>query len=98
MIAINLIELTASSGSPLLFTSVLDLNEIGIFSYIINIIIYIFFFILDDIIIFLILMLLMYKTKLFDKHSKYLSLISGIILFLIAIALIFKPEWFLFNF
>ena len=51
-----------------------------------------------NIIIFLILMLLMYKTKLFDKHSKYLSLISGIILFLIAIALIFKPEWFLFNF
>lgn len=98
MIAINLIELTASSGSPLLFTSVLNLNDIGTFSYIINIIIYIFFFILDDIIVFFVLMLLKYKTKLFDKHSKYLSLISGIILFVIAISLIFKPEWFMFNF
>lgn len=98
MITINLIELTASSGSPLLFTSILELNEISTFNYIINIIIYIFFFILDDIIIFLILMLIMTKTKLLEKSSKYLSLISGVMLLLIAAILIFKPELFMFNF
>jgi len=97
-ITVNLVELACSAGLPLLFTSVLAINDLNTFEYGLYIFIYIFFFLIDDIIVFLIAMKTTEVTGLSTKYGKYSSLIGGILMLLIGALLILKPEWIMFNF
>ena len=60
--------------------------------------IYIIFFMLDDFIIFMIAVTTMNIKVISTKYSKYSHLIAGIIMLIIGILLILKPEWVMFNF
>ncbi|MCI9110298.1 MAG: hypothetical protein HFH47_00620 [Bacilli bacterium] len=97
-ITVNLVELACSAGLPLLFTSVLAMNDLNAFEYGLYIFIYIFFFLIDDIIIFLIAMKTMEIKGISTKYGKYSSLIGGVLMLLIGALLILKPEWIMFNF
>ncbi len=97
-ITVNLVELACSAGLPLLFTTVLAMNDLNFIEYALNIFIYIFFFLIDDIIVFLLAMKTMEVTGLSTKYGKYSHLIGGILMLLIGALLIFKPEWIMFNF
>ncbi len=97
-ITVNLVELACSAGLPLLFTSVLAMNDLSTIEYGFNIFIYILFFLLDDIIVFVIAMKTLEVTGISTKYSKYSHLIGGIIMLLIGLLLIIKPEWIMFNF
>ena len=95
---VNLIELACSAGLPLLFTQILAINNLSTFMYGINIFIYILFFLFDDLIIFTIAMITFKVTGISTKYTKYSHLIGGIIMLLIAVLMIFKPDWLMFNF
>ena len=97
-ISVNLVELACSAGLPLLFTSILAMNDLNAFQYGFNLFLYILFFLLDDIIVFFIAMKTLEVTGISTKYSKYSHLIGGIIMLLIGILLIFKPAWIMFNF
>lgn len=97
-ITVNLVELACSAGLPLLFTSVLAINDLNVFQYGLYIFIYIFFFLIDDIIVFLIAMKTTEVKGISTKYGKYSSLIGGILMLLIGALLVFKPEWIMFNF
>lgn len=97
-ITVNLVELACSAGLPLLFTSVLAINDLNTLEYSLNILIYIIFFLIDDIIVFIIAIKTMEVTGLSTKYSKYLSLVGGLIMLAIGALLILKPEWIMFNF
>lgn len=95
---VNLIELACSAGLPLLFTQILAINNLSKLMYAINILIYIFFFLLDDLIVFIVAMITLKVTGISTKYTKYSHLIGGLIMLIIAILMIFKPEWLMFNF
>lgn len=95
---VNLIELACSAGLPLLFTQILAINHLSGIMYGLNIFIYIFFFLLDDIIIFIIAMITFKVAGISTKYTKYSHLIGGLIMLLIAMLMLFKPEWLMFNF
>lgn len=95
---VNLIELACSAGLPLLFTQVLALNNLSNIQYIIYVLIYILFFLIDDLIVFIVAMKTFEITGISTKYNKYSHLIGGIIMLLIGILMIFKPEWLMFNF
>lgn len=97
-ISVNLIELACSAGLPVIFTQLLAMNNLSNIQYALYIIIYIFFFMLDDLIIFAISIKTMELTGISTKYSKYSHLIGGILMLLIGILLIIKPEWLMFNF
>ena len=97
-ISVNAIELACSAGLPVIFTNVLALNEISSLERCIYIFIYIFFFLLDDLIVFFIAMFTLNIKAISTKYTKYSHLIGGIIMFIIGILMIFKPEWLMFNF
>ena len=97
-VSVNFIELACSAGLPLLFTQILALNNLSILSYMIYILIYIFFFLVDDIIVFVIAMFTLKITGISNKYSKYSHLIGGIIMLLIGLLMIIKPEWLMLNF
>lgn len=97
-VSVNLVELACSLGFPTIFLEILSLNKIHGFSKIIYLLIYIFFYIIDDLVV-LILSLKAFETKgISTKYNKYVNLVGGILLLLMGILLIFKPDWVMLNF
>ena len=97
-IGVNFIELLCSAGLPALFTEILAINKVSMGMGIVYNLIYIIFFMLDDFIIFMIAVTTMNIKVISTKYSKYSHLIAGIIMLIIGILLILKPEWVMFNF
>lgn len=96
--SVNLIELACSAGIPVIFTELLAINNLSGASYALYIGIYILFFMLDDLIIFTIAVKTFELTGISNKYSKYSHLVGGILMLLIGVLLILKPEWLMFNF
>ena len=58
---------------------------------------YIIFFLLDDLIVFFIAMFTMKATGISTKYGKISHLIGGIIMLLIGVLLLVKPDLLMFN-
>lgn len=97
-ISINLVEMICSAGLPVLFTQVLSLNHLNTFETGLYLFIYVLFFMIDDVIIFVIAMKTSELTGMSNKYARTAHLIGGIVMILIAILMVFRPEWLMFNF
>jgi len=97
-ISVNVIELLCSLGLPVIFTQVLAINNLSTSQQLIYILIYIFFFLLDDLIIFFIAMKSLKLKAISNKYTKYSHLIGGLIMLIIGLLMLIKPEWLMFNF
>lgn len=97
-ISVNLIELACSLGFPVIYTEMLSINNVTGFSRIIYLLIYIFFYMIDDLVVFTISMITLQATGITNKYNKLCTLVSGIIMILMGLLLIFKPGWLMFNF
>ena len=97
-VSVNLIELACSLGFPLIFTEILSINNINGILKIIYLLIYIFFYLIDDIAVFSISMFTLEATGITNKYNKLCTLISSIIMILMGLLLLFKPEWLMLNF
>ena len=95
---VNLIELACSLGFPVIFTEILSVNEIGGVAKIIYLLIYIFFYMIDDMIVFSVSMITLEATGITNKYNKLCTLISAIIMIVMGLLLIFKPDWLMLNF
>lgn len=95
---VNILELACSAGLPVVFTQVLSMNNLSTLEYILYIGLYILFFMLDDIFIFAVAVKSFELTGISTKYSKYSHLIGGILMLIIGILLVLKPEWLMFNF
>ena len=96
--SVNLVELACSAGFPTIFITILELNNIDGLIKIGYILIYILFFLIDDLAIFIIAMLTLKISGVTTKYSKIAHLVGGIIMIVIGLLLIFKPEWIMLNF
>ncbi|MFA7654053.1 MAG: hypothetical protein WCX97_03375 [Candidatus Magasanikbacteria bacterium] len=95
--AVNLVELVCSAGLPAVYTQILALNDLAGWQYYAYILLYIFFFMIDDLFIFFVAMTTLKMTGISTKYSRYSKLIGGVIMLIIGILLIFKPEWLMFG-
>ena len=96
--SVNLIELLCSLGIPVMFTNVLAMNELSTLEYVIYIGLYLIFFLIDDILVFVIAMKTLKIKGISNKYTKYSHLIGGVIMVLLGILMVIKPEWLMFNF
>lgn len=97
-ISVNFIELACSLGLPLMFDQILIINNVNTIERILYILLYILFFLIDDIIIFLIAATSFKVSAISTKYSKISKIIGAIILLIIGIFMIIKPEWLMLNF
>lgn len=96
--SVNIIELACSAGLPLIFTQLLAINKVtGVFAFM-YILLYTFFFLFDDLVVFIIALKTMEVTGISTKYSKFSHLIGGILMLIIGILLILKPEILMFQF
>ena len=96
--SVNLIEMACSLGFPLVFNEILTVNSISGFTRIIYLLIYIFFYMIDDIVVFTISMVTLEATGITNKYNKLCTLISAIIMIVMGLLLLIKPDWIMFNF
>ncbi len=95
--SVNLIEIACSAGFPALFTQILAINDIAMWQRYLYMAIYIFFYMLDDMIVFVLAMVTLQSTGISTKYAKQITFFSGILIFILGILLIVKPEWLMFN-
>jgi hypothetical protein len=91
-ITVNIIELACSAGLPVIYTTMLAYNDIGIYQSAMYILVYVLFFMFDDLLIFTIAVITFKVTGISSKYAKYSNLFGGIIMFALGIILIFFPQ------
>jgi len=95
--AVNLVELICSAGLPVIFTQILTLSNLSDWQYFEYMLLYIFIFMLDDLFIFFTAMITLEMTGISTKYSRVSHLIGGILMAIIGLLLIFKPELLMFG-
>ena len=96
--SVNLIELACSLGFPMIFTEILSINEITGLPRILNLLLYIVFYMIDDMVVFTISMVTLEATGITNKYNKLCTLVSAIIMIIMGLLLILKPEWLMLHF
>lgn len=96
--SVNVVELACSAGFPTLFIEILNINNVSFMKEILYILLYILFYLMDDLVIFIIAMLTLQLTGISTKYNRISHLVGGILMIIMGLLLIFKPEILMFNF
>lgn len=94
---VNIVELICSAGFPVIYTQILSLSHLPVWQYYLYLLLYIFIFMFDDLFVFIVSMLTLQMTGITTKYSRFSHLIGGILMILIGLLLIFKPELLMFG-
>lgn len=95
--AVNLVELICSAGLPAVYTQILSLANLPAWQYYLYLLFYILIFMLDDLVVFFAAMITLKMTGLSTKYSRVSHLVGGILVLVIGLLLIFKPEVLMFG-
>jgi thiol-disulfide isomerase/thioredoxin len=95
--AVNIVELICSAGLPAIYTQILSFSNLPTWQYYLYLIFYIFIFMLDDLFVFFTAMITLQAVGIQTKYSRFSHLIGGIIILIIGLLLLFKPEFLMFN-
>jgi thiol-disulfide isomerase/thioredoxin len=96
-VAVNIVELICSAGLPVIYTQILTLSHLEAWQYYLYLLLYVFIFMLDDLFVFIISMKTLELTGVTTKYSRFSHLIGGILMLILGIILIFKPELLMFG-
>jgi hypothetical protein len=95
--AVNLIELVCSAGLPAIYTQVLALSNLPRWKHYLYLAFYILIFMIDDLAVFVVAMTTLKAVGIESKYARFSHLVGGILMFLIGLALLFKPELLMFG-
>ena len=90
--AVNLVELVCSAGLPAIYTQVLSLTPMPKWQYYLYLLFYILIFMLDDLIVFVIAMVGLKAVGIESKYARMSRLVGGIVILLIGLLMLIKPE------
>lgn len=96
--SVNLIEFFCSAGFPAIYTKILSLQNLSSIQYYLYLVFYNLFYMLDDFIVFGVALLTLSHFKFSDRYNRYSTLIAGLLIFILGLLLIFKPEFLMFNY
>lgn len=96
-LGVNFIEFFCSAGLPAIYIRILTLSHLNSLSYYLYLLLYTFIFILDDLIIFSVAIFTLSKFGFTEKYSYWTTLIGGVIILILGVLLIFKPEILMFG-
>lgn len=97
-ISVNMVELACSAGFPTIFSEVLVANEVTGVARIIYLLIYVLFYMIDDMVVFTISICTLTISGVTTKYNKLVKIVGGVLMLIMGLLLIFKPEWIMLNF
>lgn len=96
-VGVNFVELLCTAGFPMIFTGVLTAHRLSAVAYYFYLFVYILFYMLDDMAIFSVVVVTMSSKRFVEKYGKISKLISGIVILILGILMIFKPKLLMFG-
>jgi len=93
---VNLVEFFCSAGLPAIYTRILTLNQISTLNHYLYLLLYTFVFMLDDLIIFSLAVITLSRVGFTEKYNYWTTLIGGLLILILGLLLIFKPELLMF--
>lgn len=91
-LSVNIIEFACSVGIPQAFTKILDINMLSFLERQMYMLAYILMYMVDDLIVFGIALYSFEKIGLTTKYSKLSNLVGGILMVILGLILLLKPE------
>lgn len=95
--SVNLVEFFCSAGFPVIYTKILSSQGVGGIQYYLYLLLYNILYMLDDFIVFGVAFFTLGHFKFSDKYNRYSTLIAGILIIILGILLIFKPNLLMFG-
>jgi len=95
--AVNFVELVCSAGLPGIFTQILSMSGLAPWQYYSYIALYILVFMADDLFVFFAAMITLKMAGVTTKYQKASHLIGGVLMLVIGLLLMFRPEWLMFG-
>lgn len=92
-VLVNIVELLGTAGLPALYTNILmqqGLSAAGRYGYLL---LYILAYMFDDAIMVAVVVATLSRRRLQETQGRWLKLISGLVILLLGLVMIFKPEW-----
>ncbi len=96
-IAVNMVELVCSAGLPAIYTQILSLSRLPPWQYYLYLMFYIIVFMLDDLFVFFAAMITLKVTGVQSKYARYSHLVGGVLMLIIGVLLLVKPELLMFG-
>ena len=96
-VSVNLVEIVCSAGLPAVYTNLLSTIKLSTFEYYIYLLLYVLVFMLDDLLIFFLAIKTFEISGISKKYTKMSGIVGGLIIFVIGIILIVKPELLMFG-
>jgi glutaredoxin len=90
---VNIVELGCTAGLPAIYTQVLTANHLSGGGYYGYLLLYIAAYMFDDSLMVLIAIVTLSRTKLQERGGRILKLISGLVITVLGIALLARPQW-----
>jgi hypothetical protein len=90
---VNLYELLCTSGFPLVYTRILTLRELPTVAYYFYLLLYNLVYVLPLALIVLAFVVTLGTRKLSEYEGRVLKLLSGVMMLVLGILLLVKPEW-----
>ncbi len=92
-IIVNLVELLCTAGLPALYTQILTLQALPTWQNYAYLALYIGAYMLDDSVLLTIVVVTLSHRKLQEREGRWLKLLSGVVILLLGITMIFFPSW-----
>ena len=92
-VVVNMIELLCTAGLPALYTQILTLQQLPPWENYAYLGLYISAYMLDDTLLLGAVVVTLSHRKLQEREGQWLKLISGLVIFVLGLVMIFRPSW-----
>jgi cytochrome c biogenesis protein CcdA len=91
-VGVSLLETPCTAGFPVIWTGLLDANDVPLTGAVLLFVLYMIPFLLDELVIFTAAVVTMRTTKLQERHGRVLKLVAGTTMLALAGAMLLAPE------
>ncbi len=92
-VIVNMIELLCTAGLPALYTQILTLQNLPAWGNYLYLGLYIVAYMFDDALLVAIVVTTLSHRKLQEREGRWLKLISGLVILLLGLIMLFRPQW-----
>ncbi len=92
-IFVNIVELLCTAGLPALYTQILTFHELPAWNNYLYLTLYILAYMFDDSVMLTLAVVTLSHRKLQEREGRWLKLLSGLVILLLGLTMILKPDW-----
>lgn len=92
-ILVNLVEMVCTAGLPAMYTQILTMHGLPAWHNYMYLALYISAYMLDDTVLLTIVVVTLSHRRLQEREGRWLKLISGMVILVLGLVMIFKPTW-----